>query len=53
MTTESPDWWKRIVRRFAEDGLRAALPKYGWSASESAGFVADDELCAECAEHLF
>lgn len=37
MITESPDWWKRIVRRAAEDGLRAALPKYGRSASQSAG----------------
>ena len=28
MITESPGWWKRIVRRAAEDGLGAALPKY-------------------------
>ncbi|WP_164516798.1 hypothetical protein [Clostridium transplantifaecale] len=53
MITESPGWWKRIVRRAAEDGLRAALPKYGWSAYVSAGSVDDDELCAGCSGCLF
>ena len=53
MITESPGWWKRIVRRAAEDGLRAALPKCGWSAYKSTGAVDDDELGAEWAGCLF